>query len=113
MPVPFNRVFVSAARHKKPLSLDDNRLTDVPADLRLCLIDLYKRCAGRRRLVIKPVGVFLLAETQPPDSVHSHRRQGELWRNPSMRSDTDLLQAFEDCSLPEDEFHHATHIRVA
>jgi hypothetical protein len=29
-----------------------------------------------------------------------------------MRSDADLLQAFEDCSLPEDEFRHATHIRV-
>ncbi|ETW96970.1 hypothetical protein [Candidatus Entotheonella palauensis] len=30
-----------------------------------------------------------------------------------MRSDADLLQAFEDCSLPEDEFRHATHIRMA
>lgn len=30
-----------------------------------------------------------------------------------MRRDADLLQAFEDYSLPEDEFRHATHIRVA
>ncbi len=30
-----------------------------------------------------------------------------------MWSDADLLQAFEDCSLPEGEFRHATHIRVA
>jgi hypothetical protein len=30
-----------------------------------------------------------------------------------MRSDAQLLRAFEDCSLPEAEFHHATHIRVA
>ena len=30
-----------------------------------------------------------------------------------MHSDAHLLQAFEDCSLPEAEFHHATHIRVA
>jgi hypothetical protein len=30
-----------------------------------------------------------------------------------MRSDANLLQAFEACSLPEEEFHHTTHIRVA
>ena len=30
-----------------------------------------------------------------------------------MRNDANLLQAFEDGSLPEDEFHHATHFRVA
>jgi hypothetical protein len=29
-----------------------------------------------------------------------------------MRSDAKLLRAFEDYSLPEAEFHHATHIRV-
>lgn len=28
-------------------------------------------------------------------------------------NDNDLLTAFEDCSLPAAEFHHADHVRVA
>jgi hypothetical protein len=44
---------------------------------------------------------------------HSHGRHCARWRNAPMRNAANVLQAFEDCSLPEDEFHHVTHIRVA
>ena len=32
--------------------------------------------------------------------------------NPAM-SDADLFSAFEDATLPPDQFHHAQHVRVA
>jgi integrase/recombinase XerD len=48
-----------------------------------------------------------------PPLAHFSGSPCALWRCDPMRSDAHLLQAFEDCSLPEAEFHHATHIRVA